>query len=955
MKHSVIIIRLAIIAGLLFLFSCGPKHPIIVSDTGTQTDPAIVYGVLSNGFQYILMENSTPENRVEIHLNVFAGSMNETNEQQGVAHYLEHLLFNGSEHFKPGELIEYFQSIGMDFGSDANAHTAFFNTVYDLSLPNSDKMYLNEAFIVIQDYAKGALLLETEVARERGIILAEKRQRDSVSYRTFKKTLEFELPGSLFNQRFPIGIDKVIKNADRKLLKAYYDKWYRPDNMALIVVGDFDIKMIQPMIIQRFSKLEPRALSFKSSLSTKWEEHEGVKAFYHYEPEAGSTDVTIETVSWIPFETQTLDIIKKRTLNHIANSMLQNRLSRMVSRQTADFSESSVFSGSFLHHISLSAISATCDPDKWKESLRQIENALRQGLVYGFTTKELNRVKADFISSLERQLDQAKTRKSPDLAHKILATINQKGLLLSPKQRKDFLKPYIESISLQDAHEALKEAWSKDHRLVLVSGNIDMNEKEPEAVILNEYQESHNNKVNRYEDFESKIFPYLELPAAKAGIRTREDNVKDLGITTIDFHNNVRLNFKKTDYKQNEFQFKVCFGDGKRSEPLSRPGLALISESVLRTSGLGNLDSDQLEEALAGKKVSIGFGINENYFSLSGSGDPEEAQLVFQLIYHYFNDPGYRPEALSLAKIRYQQQYDSLIRTPDGIMKIKGDKFLARNDTRFGLPGSEIINRYTLDDIKHWLVPNFQKSPVEVSIVGDFDLKNMIDLASKYMGAFKKRKKFPSDPIGSSDPNDQINSGKISFPKGEQLELNIDTKIETGVVHIAFLTDDFWDIMQTRKLSILSRVFSERLRIVIREELGETYSPYVYNDPSMRFNDYGIMHAVVNVKPERHEFVYQKVKEIIASLIETGISENETDLALKPVLNHLKVLRKTNTYWLNSVMANSSTYPQKFDWANNMMTGYNTITKDDLMPLAKKYLNIDKSALIIIKSGSNTD
>ncbi len=955
MKHSIITFRIVAIAVLLFLLSCGPKHPIIVSDTGIQTDPAIVYGVLPNGFQYILMENSLPENRVEIHLNVFAGSIHETNEQQGVAHYLEHLLFNGSEHFKPGELIEYFQSIGMDFGADANAHTAFFNTVYDLSLPNSDKNYIDEAFVVIQDYAKGALLLETEVARERGIILAEKRQRDSVSYRTFKKSLEFELPGSLFNQRFPIGIDNVIKKADRKLVKSYYDKWYQPDNMALIVVGDFDIKTVQPMIIQRFSKLEARTLSFKSSLSTKWEEHEGEKAFYHYEPEAGSTDVTIETISWIPFETQTLDTIKKRTLNYIANSMLQNRLSRMVSRQTADFSESSVFSGSFLHHISLSVISATCDPDKWKEGLGQIENALRQGLIYGFTTKELDRVKAEFILSLERQVNQVETRKSPDLSRKILTTINQKGLLLSPKQRKDFLQPYIESISLQDAHEALKEAWSKEHRLVLVTGNVDMNTKKPETTILNVYQKSRIAKVSQYKDFESKKFPYLELPAAKAGIRTREDNVKNLGITTVDFQNNVRLNLKKTDFKQNEFRFKVCFGDGEKSEPLPNPGLALISKSVLSASGLGNLDTDQLEEALAGKEVSIGFGINENYFSLSGSGDPKEAELVFQLIYHYFMDPGYRPEALNLAKIRYQQQYDSLIRTPQGIMKIKGDKFLAKNDTRFGLPEPGIINRYTLDDIKHWLVPYFQSSPVEISIVGDFDPENMIELASKYLGAFEKRKDFPSNLDDLSDPGEQVNSGKIFFPKGERLELNIDTKIDTGVVHIAFLTDDFWDIMQTRRLSILSRIFSERLRIVIREELGETYSPYVYNDPSMRFADYGIMHAVVNVKPERHEFVYQKVKEIITSLMSTGISENETELALKPVLNHLKILRKTNGYWLNSVMANSSIYPQKFDWANNMTTGYASITNDALLLLAKKYLNIDKSALIVIKSGSNTD
>ncbi|MBU8911647.1 MAG: insulinase family protein [Desulfobacterales bacterium] len=945
MKNSTIAFRVAVL-GLLLLFSCAPKHPIIIFNNGIQADPAVVYGILPNGFQYILMENSIPEGRVNIHLNVFAGSMHETNEQQGVAHYLEHMLFNGSEHFKPGELIQYFQSIGMDFGADANARTSFFNTIYDLSLPSADQKHMDEAFVVIQDYAEGALLLEAEVDRERGIILAEKRQRDSVSYRTFKKSLKFELPDSLFNQRFPIGTDDVIKKADRKLLKAYYDQWYRPDNMVLIAVGDFDVKTVQPMIIQRFSRLKPRTFFPKNPLPISWKEHQGIKTFYHYEPEAGSTDITIETISRIPFETQTLDTIKKRTLNNMANSMMQNRLSRMVTKQTADFSESSVFSGSFLHHISLSAISATCEPDKWEKGLHQIENTLRQGLEYGFTKKELDRVKADFISFLEKELSQAESRKSPDLSRKILSTINKKGLFLSPEQRKDFLGPYIESVSLQDVHEALKESWAKDHRLVLVTGNADINAKEPEAAILDVYQKSFINKVSRYEGFESKKFPYLELPSAKAGIKTRENNVKNLGITTIDFHNNVRLNLKKTDYKQNEFQFKVCFGEGKKSEPVSKPGLAFVSEGVFRASGLGNLDMDQLEEALAGHKVNIEFGINENYFSLSGSGDPKEAELIFQLIYHYFNDPGYRDEALNLTKIRYKQRYDNLIRTPEGIMQIKGELFLAGNDSRFGLPGPETINHYTLNDIQNWLTPYFQNSTVEVSVAGDFDLENMISIASKYMGTFKKRKKVSKE----------LNKpGKIYFPEGEQVELKIETKINTGVVRVAFPTDDFWDIMQTRRLSILSRIFSERLRIIIREELGETYSPYVYNSPSRSFNDYGIMHVVVNVKPESHKFIYHKIKEIIYSLNTKGISKKETNLALKPVLSHLKVIRKTNSYWLNSVMANSLTYPQKFDWANNMVTGYNTITNDDLMLLVKKYLNIDASALIVIKSENSTD
>jgi len=828
----------------------------------------------------------------------------------------------------------------MDFGADANAHTDFFNTVYDLSLPKGDREHLSNAFVIIQDYAQGALVLETEVNRERGIISAEKRERDSVSYRTFKKTLEFELPESLFNQRFPIGVDRVIKLADRRLLKAYYDKWYRPDNMVLIVVGDFDIKTIQPLIIKRFSNLKPRTLSLNSHVSTKWEDHSGIKTFYHHEPEAGNTEVTVETVSWQPFQAQTLDLLKVKTLNQIANLLLKNRLSRMVSKQKAGFSEATAYSGSFLHNISLSAIRATCDPDKWEKTLQQVENTLRQGLLYGFSEKELDRVKSDFISFLEIQNNQAASQRTSDLSRKILTAINQKELLLSPKQRKDLLEPYIKSISLQDVQNALKKLWSKDHRLVLVTGNAVLNSKESEKIILDIYQKSQGDVIEPYQGFESRPFPYLELPTSSASIRTRKDNVKDLGITTIDFQNNVRLNLKKTDYKHNEFLFKVCFGEGKKNEPISKPGLSFVSEGVLRDSGLGELDADQLEDALAGNKVRIDFGIHENYFSLSGASDPKEAELVFQLINHYFIDPGYRLDALNLVKTRYQQEYDSLIRMPDGIMQIKGVSFLAKNDSRFGLPNPATINPYTLEDIKNWMTPVFKNSSVEISVVGDFNLEHMIHLASKHIGALQQRPGFVVN---------RMDQGNIEFPKGEMLELKIQTKIDMGVVHVAFLTDDFWDIMQTRRLSVLSKIIAERLRIVIREELAETYSPYVYNDPSMRFNGYGILHIVVNVKPEKLEFVYDKIKEIVHSLTIKEISEEETKLVLKPFLNHLDVFRKTNTYWLTSVMADSTKYPQKLNWAKNLIADYNTITNDELIKLSKKYLKIERSARILIK------
>ncbi|OFZ59441.1 MAG: zinc protease [Bdellovibrionales bacterium RIFOXYB2_FULL_36_6] len=945
MNRNTVVVK-AVVFCFLLIVSCTPRHPEISTGNGVQTDPAVISGILPNGFQYLLMKNPVPKDRVSIYLNIFAGSLNEAEDEQGVAHYLEHMLFNGSNHFKPGELIEYFQSIGMEFGSDANAHTGFFNTVYSLSLPASDQKHLGDAFTVIEDYAGGASLLDSEINRERGIILAEKRERDSVSNRTFKKTLEFELPESILNQRFPIGIDSVIHEADQKLLKTYYDKWYRPDNMALIAVGDFDITTIEKLIKEKFSKLSARSLYFNSPPSTRWEDHEKTKAFYYYEPEAGSTHISVETIAWKDFVPETFETLKSKTLAEISNSMLQNRLLKMVNDQTVGFSDVSVFSGAYLQNVSISAIHAICEPEKWQETLIHIESALRQGLVHGFETNELDRVKAGFLSDLDMDVNQSETRKSPDIADKILKAVNQKEMLLSAKQRRTILEPYIKSISLKDTHDMLVKLWPKDKRLILVTGNSKLIADQPETEILDIYTETGLKKIEKYEGSEKKIFPYLEIPEPPTAlIKKRDDNVHGLGITTIDFSNNVRLNFKQTDFKKNEILFKICFGEGKKSEPVSKPGLSFISETVVKKSGLGQLTADQMEEILAGHKIDIGFDINDNNFSLSGFTDPEDIELLFQLIYHYLKDPGIRNEALKLSKIQYRQMYDSLMRKPEGIMRVKGDRFLAKNDLRFGLSEPPVIEQYTLIDIMDWLIPYFENSPVEVSITGDIDINEIISYTGKYLGALNQRNDIKHETMTRPQP--------INFPEGELLDLKIDTKIETGVVHVAFLTDDFWDISQTRRLSLLSKIFSEKLRLVIREEFGESYSPYVYNDPSLIFDDYGIMHVVVNATPEKHEFVNHKIEEIVKLLISERISDKDMDTVLQPVINHLKVYVKTNEYWLNSVMTNSYIYPQKFEWAGTLMDDYNSITKEDLFLLANKFLQIKKRALIRIKPSQN--
>lgn len=245
-----------------------------------------------------------------------------------------------------------------------------------------------------------------------------------------------------------------------------------------------------------------------------------------------------------------------------------------------------------------------------------------------------------------------------------------------------------------------------------------------------------------------------------------------------------------------------------------------------------------------------------------------------------------------------------------------------------------------MKQIESWIRPAFESSPMEVSFVGEFQTEHLSSLAVKYLGTLSSRQ-TPKKGISGTD-----GKTRIVFPSGRFETFYVDSRLEKAVAHVAFLTDDFWDIMQTRKLSLLSRVLTERLRQTIRENLGASYSPYVYNNPSLIFDGYGVLNAVVNVSPDQIDVVIPQMLTLINTLAENGVKHEALEHVKAPLMNHLKVLRETNSYWLNSVLSGSFRYPQKLTWAMNLMDGYGGITAADLTELAKKYLNPDSGAIL---------
>ncbi len=913
----------------------GADWPHEISDL--RPDETMTFGRLDNGLRYIVRQNQTPKDRVSMHLYVRVGSLFERDDEKGIAHFLEHMLFNGSKNFPPGEMIKYFQRIGMQFGPDANAHTGFDETVYDVLLPKGDKQSLAEGLLVLRDYADGALLLPEEVARERKVILAEKRSRDSAHFRTLKATFRFEMPGLILGDRFPIGETETIEQIDHRMLRDFYESWYRPERMFLIVVGDVDKKTARAMIEKRFADMTPKRAPRKVPHIGQMA-HEGIKSFYHHEEDAGATSVSIETIVLKMEPEDTAPYQRQQLLEDMAHDMMQKRLDGLVRKETGALTSAGIGGGYYLRQLRYAEISSHTDPEKWPKASALMDQALRKALEFGFTSSEFERAREAAKAGLLKLKREEGTRDSKTLARQIMAGIRHWHVLQSPTQRAELLIPELDAITLDQVNEAFRRMWSADHRLVLVTGNVQISDgsKSPEKQIKDTYLASRSTAVAPPEEKQAAAFPYLPAPAT-GEIKSREE-VPDLGITRIVFTNGIRLLLKPTAFKKDEVLANLSFGYGQASEPEDQAGLAKLTESVVNESGFGTIDRTTLDEVLAGRLANADLDIREDRFVVKGDAATKELPLLFQLMQAFILDPGFREEARQLALKRFEQEYERLSKSVDGVMQLEGQRLLAGGDYRFGMPALGQLQKRTLAQIKAWVNPQLRAAPMEMAIVGDFDVQRTIDLAARYIGSLPERGGAAmSLPVAGPD-----------FPEGKTWSFPVRTETPKALVVVAYPTEDFWDIRRTRRLSVLAELYNEKLRQRIRENLGAAYSPYAYNRSYRAYKGYGMTQIFVQVEPSKAPAIVKEVRQIAEQLSQSISDTDEFRRVLDPTLTYIKDLRQKNSYWLNSVLTGAARHPEQLDWARTFETDYAAVQMDEIAALARKYLVNERAAAIIL-------
>ncbi|MBX7210004.1 MAG: insulinase family protein [Verrucomicrobiaceae bacterium] len=933
MKKAILAL-LALVSLSAPLCALAPAWPQEGSDL--KPDPKAKFGRLENGFRYVILPNDEPPGRASLRLYMDVGSLMEADDQQGMAHFLEHMAFNGTKGYPESEdMVEYFQRLGMSFGGDTNAHTSFRETVYQLEIPKVDEKYFADAIKLFRDYLDGMLLKDAEIDKERGIILSEKLSRDSVEYRTMLAGFKFAMPDALVSRRMPIGLEDTIKSMKRPRFADLYETYYTPRRAVAVIVGDIkDPAMVEKLIVSSFQDAKPRRKESPDPDMGRVTKGRGIIAMLHHEKDSPATDMSIELQR--PSKQLPDTAVRRRELlvRDLADSMINTRFSKLAKEENSPIMSGESYSYEYLDFVEVIGVQTQCKPEKWKEALAVIEQEQRRALQFGFTDSEFEEAKASVLKKARLSAEQASTRQSKALSTQIVSLLAAKRVFTHPAAELPRIEAALKTLKKDECLAAFRKSWDSKDLCIFIGGNLKL-EGDSSAQILAAYRDSNGKPVAAPKNEEQLKFAYTGFgPEGKVAKR---DEVKDLEITQLAFENNVRLNVKHTPFQKNAISVLVNFGGGKLSVPKEKAALIPFAQSNFQPGGLVKHSVDEIRRIFASKTVSAEFAVGDEAFLMAGRTTPADLEAQMQLLAAYFTAPGYRDEAERQFRKNIEAIYTSIEHTAEGVMTDKVSGFIHSDDPRFGFPDRSALESITTADLKQWLAPALKEDWLEISLVGDVDLEKAVAAVAKTFGALPKRaEKKPA----------YTEERKVGFPSDKKKDFRFTTEIPKAIATIYWPTEDMSDIKRTRRLILLGAVLDDRLRIKVREELGETYSPACYHVANDTFKGYGYMTAMIECKPGQAASIGALVIKIADELATKPITDDEFDRAKKPQLEQLTQMRRDNRYWGQNVLRCAQEHPERIEWSRSLLQDFSGIEKKDLEALARTYLPASRAITV---------
>jgi zinc protease len=886
-------------------------------------DPEVRYGTLPNGMRYMLRHNATPPHNASLRLRIDAGSLMEAENQRGLAHFIEHMVLNGTTHVPEGEFVHRLERHGLRFGPDTNATTEFTQTVYKLDLPETNAETVDEALFLLREVAGEATLAPSAIDSERGIIQSEERTRSSPALRTLFDELGFMLPGQLLPNRIPIGVPEVIAQAQRDRFAAFYDAYYRPERATLIVVGDFDVDQMEAKIRTRFSDWRGRGTPGRDP---DLGQVAAVPGSVRLRVESGN-QLRLD-LSWVSPPDLRPDSQAKQTddlTRLIALQILNTRFSRIAAtRSPAPFVAAQAGRSPLANSADVLQLQAVLPGSEWRPGLAAVDAEVRRLTQYGVSQAELTRQIAQFRTALTAQVAGAATRPSNALAEAMVSNLDNDDVFTAPAEDLRIFEAAVAGLTPERVNAAARAMFGRAPMVYLASpAPIEGGE----AALRTAYSEAHAAPVAAPAVEQAQSWPYTNF-GTPGQVVERHELPAAIGATVVRFANGVRLTVKHTNFADDQILVGVLAGNGRLDFPADRPSPAWALGPAFPAGGLGRISFEDMQQALAGRRFSMALAVDDDSYKLGGATRPEDFALQLQVLTAYLSDAGWRPTGWDRIRSLAANIQQQLAATPGGVFSRDGAQLLHGGDPRWALPDQAHMAASTIAGARAVVATSLSQGPIEVTIVGDISVDEAIRQVAATFGALPPRRPAATAPLRARPP----------APVAEPVRLVHEGRADQGLAFIGWPTQDtFTDLHQTRVLNLLSDVFELRLIQKIREEQGTTYSPQSQHDSSNTIPGYGVFSAQIEARPEALAGFLRDAQGIAADLAARPITADELQRALRPRLETIARQRSGNGWWL-TVLDRIQTQPAVARSIETMVADYSGITPAQLQAAARRFL-----------------
>ena len=893
-------------------------------------DPAVRYGRLANGMTYLLQSNKTPPGTAAVYLRISAGSMMEDADQRGLAHFVEHMAFNGTRHIAEGQLKPILERHGFAFGADANAYTNDSETVYTLNAPKSDAETLDTALFILRDIAGDMTLAPAAIDRERGVILGEERLRDTPMSHRELKWFHTVYDGARYaDYGTVIGSTYIISHAPPSRIRDFYDTWYRPELATLVVVGDFDVDAMEKKITARFGD---------------WKAHGPAP----HVPDWGQTHIANVTnfayaesgineemgVTWVaPPESRDDGVERKREAiqDQILAMLVNRRLQLLALDPKTAYLSAGVGSYGVYKTAQHSYLSVAPKPGQAKAAFEQAYGVLQTFRDQGVTPDEIQMVETILPIMVKNIRDGYATRDNSGIA----------GSLLSDMDNNSVSQGLDDGLALFDTIKSdLVSADKLDARLkvfyggtgpILSHSGADLSAFDVNALAA-DYTAMTAKGAATYAAAARTFWPYGDFGPAVAPASHTVDN--DFGYGRYVWPNGVTLNVKPTHFTANSVAIEVDFAGGQvRFDPATKPPIYLANGSFLFEGGLKKLPFNQMGDALLGKTWQGNYALLGDRAVLSGTTVTGDLGTELQVLMAYTTDAAYASDPFERFRSYTPQNLSNLRAYPESVRGYNWAHLLNSADPRFDQTQLEQLDKVSYDDVVGVMRTSLSDSPINITIVGDVDEATAVSEISKTFGTLPKRPDVAPRIAGAD---------VVAFPPAQHdFTLYHEGRADQSISSAVWPADDFYaDPKAARGLMILSRIMSQRLFDVLRESQGADYAPSAFANADEVYHHNGLVGVVSTIKPGGDDDFRRALARIVADLKTRPVTADELTRATKPIFDGMDNEVNTNGYWQYAIARVSNDPRARADWLQRRAQ-LEAVTPKTLMALANTYLRDD--------------